>query len=177
MTTPAPTQQGTDEHPAGALVLLPGAELLGQSQSSGLREPPYLIRRPDGQVVQMSRLLYLVAEHARPGRDLAEVGRRAGDELELRIAPGQVRQMLQQKLHPLGVVSGPDRSVPPLERLQPMFGLRYRVGVIPRRWSTGSAACSARSSSLRWWSPSSAPCWPSTSGSPPFTGSAAGCRT
>ena len=125
---------------AEPLTLLAGAELLGQSESSGLREPPYLIRRPDGQVVQMSRLLYVVAEHARPpAGGLAAIGRRAGAELELRIAPDQVRYMLQEKLHPLGVVSGPDGATPRLERLQPLFGLRYRVGVLSPRVVNGIA--------------------------------------
>jgi putative peptide zinc metalloprotease protein len=110
--------------------LLPGAELLGQAEGSGLREPPYLIRRPDGQVVQVSRLLYLVARYAEPNRDLAEVGRLAGGEMELRITADQVRYLLDEKLHPLGVVSGPDGSLPRLERVQPLFGLRHRVGVI-----------------------------------------------
>ncbi len=115
------------------LALLPAAELLGHSQSSGLREPPYLIRRPDGQVVQLSRLLYLVASHAQPGRELAEIGTRAGVDLDLRITPEQVRYLLEKKLHPLGIVAGPRGEAPQLQRLQPMFGLRYRVGVIPPR--------------------------------------------
>jgi putative peptide zinc metalloprotease protein len=114
----------------GARSLLPGAELLGQAEGSGLREPPYLIRRPDGQVVQVSRLLHLVARYAEPNRDLAEIGRRAGDEMDVRITADQVRYLLDEKLHPLGVVTGADGSVPHLERVQPLFGLRHRVGVI-----------------------------------------------
>src|SRR5919201_4224946 len=113
------------------LTLLPGTELLGRSESPGLREAPYLIRRPDGQVVEVSRLFYLVAAHAQPDRDLAEIGRRAGDELDLRITPEQVRYMLEKKLHPLGVVTGPDGAMPRLDRVQPMFGLRWRVAVLP----------------------------------------------
>jgi putative peptide zinc metalloprotease protein len=81
-------------------------------------------------VVQVSRLLYLVALYAEPGRDLAEIGERAGHEMELRITADQVRYLLDEKLHPLGVVSGPDGSVPRLERVQPLFGLRTRTGVI-----------------------------------------------
>jgi putative peptide zinc metalloprotease protein len=115
---------------AAARTLLPGAELLGQAEGSGLREPPYLIRRSDGQVVQVSRLLYLVARHAEPDRDLSAIGRLAGHEMELRITADQVRYLLDEKLHPLGVVTGPDGSMPRLERVQPLFGLRHRTGVI-----------------------------------------------
>lgn len=112
---------------------LPGSELLGRSHSPGLREPPYLIRRPDGQVVELSRLLYTIAMHARPGRggNLDEIAQRAGEELDLRIRPDQVRQLLEQKLHPLGIVTAADGTIPRLERLQPMFGLRHRTGVVP----------------------------------------------
>jgi hypothetical protein len=41
--------------------LLAGTELIGRVPGSGLREPPYLVRRCDGQVVQLSRLLYVIA--------------------------------------------------------------------------------------------------------------------
>jgi len=135
MTTAAPSGNGIGAamrppRSAGARTLLPGAELLGQAEGSGLREPPYLIRRSDGQVVQVSRLLYLVARHAEPDRDLSAIGRLAGHEMELRITADQVRYLLDEKLHPLGVVTGPDGSMPRLERVQPLFGLRHRAGVI-----------------------------------------------
>ena len=41
--------------------LAEGVELLGEYQGSGYTQPPSLIRRPDGQVIQMSRLLYRTA--------------------------------------------------------------------------------------------------------------------
>jgi putative peptide zinc metalloprotease protein len=40
--------------------LLDGTELIGRLAGSGLREPPYLVRRCDGQVVQVSQLLYVM---------------------------------------------------------------------------------------------------------------------
>jgi putative peptide zinc metalloprotease protein len=40
--------------------LADGIELLGEYQGSGYRQPPWLVRRADGQVIQMSRLLYRV---------------------------------------------------------------------------------------------------------------------
>jgi putative peptide zinc metalloprotease protein len=138
MTTETTTRDA-GQSSAGARGLLPGAELLGQAEGSGLREPPYLIRRPDGQVVQVSRLLYLVVRHAEPNRDLAEIGRRVGHEMELRITADQIRYLLDEKLHPLGVVTGPDGRLPRLERVQPLFGLRHRVGVIRPRAVRGIA--------------------------------------
>jgi hypothetical protein len=41
--------------------LAEGAELLGQYRGSGLRQAPWLIRAPDGHVVQVTPLLYALA--------------------------------------------------------------------------------------------------------------------
>ena len=115
------------------LRLLPGTELLGPVEGSGLQEPPHLVRRPDGQVVQLSRLLFLVAQHAERDADLEDMAREIGTELDLRIRPDQVEYLLQEKLHPLGLVTGADGALPELERVNPIFGLRMRLGVVPPR--------------------------------------------
>jgi putative peptide zinc metalloprotease protein len=127
-TAPAPTPPA-----AAPLRLLPGTELLGPVDGSGLHEPPHLVRRPDGQVVQVSRLLYLVAQHADPGRDLDGIAAEVGEQLDLRIRPDQVEYLLEEKLHPLGLVTGADGSMPELTRLNPIFGLRMRAGVVAPR--------------------------------------------
>jgi hypothetical protein len=67
--------------PAAWPRLLPGTELIGQAAGSGLGEPPYLVRRRDGQLVQLSQLLYALAttgdlEHARLRAD--QPGNHAG---------------------------------------------------------------------------------------------------
>jgi putative peptide zinc metalloprotease protein len=111
--------------------LLPGVELLGRIDGSGLREPPHYVRRSDGQVVQLSQLLFVIAQHAQRGLRLDEIAQRAGTQLELRIQPEQVRYVLEHKLHPLGVVAGADGSPPKLERVDPLLALKLRVGVVP----------------------------------------------
>jgi putative peptide zinc metalloprotease protein len=52
--------ESRDDRPADPLYPVPGLELLGEYQGSGFAEPRYLVRRCDGQVIQLSRLLYLV---------------------------------------------------------------------------------------------------------------------
>jgi putative peptide zinc metalloprotease protein len=123
-----------------ALRLLPGVELLGRVEGSGLREAPYYVRRPDGEVVQLSRLLYVLADLARPGRSLEQIARSAGAELERNIRPEQLRYVLEQKLHPLGLVAGSDGSSPKLERLDPLLALKFRVGVVRPRTVQAIAA-------------------------------------
>ena len=44
--------------------LADGVQLLGTAEGSGYREPPALVRRADGQTLQLTRLLYLVLEAA-----------------------------------------------------------------------------------------------------------------
>jgi putative peptide zinc metalloprotease protein len=130
---PRDREQPRKSHPHDALRLLPGVELLGRVEGSGLREPPHYVRRPDGQVVQLSELLFVVAEHALRDRSLEEIAERAGARLGVRIRPDQARYILEKKLHPLGVVTGPDGSAPKLERLDPLLALKFRVAVLRPR--------------------------------------------
>src|SRR5947209_12129762 len=42
--------------------LAAGVELIGEFENSGFKQPPYIARRADGQVVQMPRMLFMLAE-------------------------------------------------------------------------------------------------------------------
>ena len=44
----------------GAPARVDGVQLIGQMVGSGYRTPPALVRRSDGQVLQLTPLLYLV---------------------------------------------------------------------------------------------------------------------
>jgi putative peptide zinc metalloprotease protein len=129
--TPAPQERPDQrESVAPAWRLVAGTELIGQLEGSGLREPPYLIRRPDGQVVQLSRRLFVIAGSL-DGRDLATAAKRAGEALGLRISPDNLAYVIERKLAPLGVVS-PDGSVPPgLEPRDVLLAMRFRAGLMP----------------------------------------------
>jgi putative peptide zinc metalloprotease protein len=112
--------------------LLEGTEILGPVAGSGLREPPWLVRRPDGEMVQLSRLLCVIARHL-DGRPLPAVATSAGEELNLRIAPEQIRHAADARLHPLGLVVRSDGTMPQLTRKDPVLALRHRVGIVPER--------------------------------------------
>jgi len=49
-------------HDADRWRTAPGLELLGPVQDSGLQAPTYLVRRTDGQVMQVSALIELVLQ-------------------------------------------------------------------------------------------------------------------
>ena len=53
--------------------LADGVELLGEYQDSGYRQPPSLVRRADGQVIQMSPLLYQLTCRIDGSRDAAAI--------------------------------------------------------------------------------------------------------
>lgn len=112
--------------------LLDGTELIGQAEGSGLREPPYLVRRCDGQVVQLSQLLYVLASHM-DGRDLEAIAESASNHLQLRVSPQQIAHVAEHKLAPLGLVAYPDGSTAKFERLNAMLGLRFRLGILSER--------------------------------------------
>ena len=136
--------------PQHRLCRAPGVELIGQVEGSGLTEPPYLVRRSDGQTVQLTRLLFALLEQAEPNRDLAVVGQRAGEELDVRIAPEQVRHVLDRKLAPLGLAVDSKGFVAEPPPVEDVMALRMRVGLVPprsARWPRCSATCSTRRSS------------------------------
>jgi hypothetical protein len=82
---PAPAHMPAPDTPQSTPRLLAGTELIGRVAGSGLREPPYLARRRDGQVVQVSQLLYMIASQM-DGRALAAIATDASQ----RITPDQV---------------------------------------------------------------------------------------
>ena len=76
VTTPpaAPARSpGKAPEPADPPRLAVGVELLGEFKNSGYSQPPSLVRRADGQVIQMSPLLYLVARQINGSRGPAAI--------------------------------------------------------------------------------------------------------
>lgn len=112
----------------------PELEFLGPYKDSGFQDPPYLVRRNDGNVVQLSRLLYLVALHADGTRDLASVAHRVSGEFGRAVSSDNVAYLIDNKLRPLGLcddgasgASAPAGAAPP-SPLQ----LAFKRAVVPR---------------------------------------------
>jgi putative peptide zinc metalloprotease protein len=109
---PADGSRTTVTAPADPAVprLAPGVELLGEYLGSGLTEPTYLARRPPGQVMQISRLLYLVLSEIDGSRTAEEIGDRASAAFGRRVSAGNVEYLLASKLAPLGLLAGSDMN-------------------------------------------------------------------
>ena len=81
-----------------------GLRLHGEYQGSGFTEARYIARRGDGQVVQLSRLLYLVAEAADGVRDTEAISHRISGAYGREVSEENVAFLIDKKLIPLGVV-------------------------------------------------------------------------
>jgi putative peptide zinc metalloprotease protein len=111
---------------------VPGVELIGQYEDSGFKEPPYIARRPDGQVVQLSRLLYLVAAEADGNRDLQQLATTVGQHFGRGLSTDNIAFLIDTKLRPAGLIcSSHGATTAPLRRIDPLLALRYRAAVVP----------------------------------------------
>ena len=112
--------------------LADGVELLGQYQGSGYRQPPSLVRRPDGQVIQMSPLLYRVICRVDGSRDPAAIAELVSEDIGRSLTGDQVRHLITSKLLPLGIVADEAApAVPP--KANPLLALRARGTLLPER--------------------------------------------
>ena len=88
--------------------LAPGVEPLGEYQGSGLAVVPYLVRHPGGQVVQLSRLLYLVLTGIDGRRTVAEIAGQVTAVFGRTVSVGNIEYLMASKLAPLGLLEGGD---------------------------------------------------------------------
>ncbi|MFN2450922.1 MAG: hypothetical protein ABR541_01055, partial [Candidatus Dormibacteria bacterium] len=124
---PAP-QRGTD---GVAPRLAEGVALQGEYEGSGYKDPHYTARRADGQVIQLSHLLHLIAENLDGSRTSAEVAERVSEPYGKRVSGRNVDQLLETRLRPLGIAAAADGTNPKLKRNDPMLALRFRSGFVP----------------------------------------------
>ena len=110
--------------------LADGVELLGEFKDSGYTNPPSLVRRGDGQVIQLSRLLYLVARQMDGARGPDGIATQVSNDLGRSLSPGQVCYLIVAKLAPLGIVAGQRGDAPP-PTASPLLSLRARGTLLP----------------------------------------------
>src|SRR3954469_15160290 len=113
-TAPSPTR------PVEMLDRAQGIELLGEVHGSGYKDGAALVRRADGQVVQLGPLMYALLEEVDGKRDVSELaaalcaklGRPCDDEHVVRLA---------EKLAAQGLLAGHEHNAPP--RRNPLLAL------------------------------------------------------
>jgi putative peptide zinc metalloprotease protein len=113
-----------------------GLDELGQAQGSGLRQPSYLVRRADGQVVQLSELLHVVIREVSADRDAARVAAAVSAAYGKTLSVEGLA-LLASKLEPLGLIEDASKPQAPargnVPRADPLLALRMRGTLLPAR--------------------------------------------
>jgi putative peptide zinc metalloprotease protein len=110
-----------------------GVELIGKYAGSGFKEAPYIARRADGQVVQLAPLLYLIAEAADGQRTNEEIAAAVSEAIKRGVSADNVRQLVEERLRPLGVVAGSNGAQPEVQKADPMLALKLKAALVPER--------------------------------------------
>ncbi len=106
-----------------------GLELIGEMVGSGYRTPPSLVRRQDGQTLQVTPLLYAVLEAVDGRRSYADIARLVGARTGRSVATSDVEALVERQLRPLGLLLQADGTAPRLERSDPLTGLKFKLAV------------------------------------------------
>ena len=121
-TTPGATP-GTDAAPERA----EGLELLGALGGSGYSDAPSLVRRPDGQTLQLTPLLYTLLEELDGRRGAGELAAAVSARVGKTLTAEDVDYLVGEKLSRLGVLHGTE----PADAVSsnPLLALRWKFVV------------------------------------------------
>jgi putative peptide zinc metalloprotease protein len=123
----APTAWGDATTRPPTPTLAAGVELFGETPGSGYREPPSLVRRADGQTIQLTPLLYEVLRAVDGQRDHHQLAALVSERIGRTASAADVLFLIEAKLRPLGLLRNPDGSDPELPRANPLLALRCRA--------------------------------------------------
>ncbi len=113
--------------------LADGVTLIGEFEQSGFKEAPSLARRSDGQVVQLTELLYFTLEAVDGHRDLEAIAAEVSGRLGRTATADNIAFLLAKKLRPLGLLKNPDGSEPAISKSNPLLALRWKFVVSSER--------------------------------------------
>jgi len=113
--------------------LAAGVEPIGEYQGSGLAEATYLVRNAGGQVVHLSRLLYLMVSAIDGRRTVSEVAGQVTAGFGRTVSAGNIEYLLANKLLPLGLlaVADPAAAAGPPGKGSALLGLKLRRTIVP----------------------------------------------
>ncbi|MDQ1700300.1 MAG: putative peptide zinc metalloprotease protein [Frankiaceae bacterium] len=109
--------------------LADGVTLLGEYEGSGYTSPHYLARRKSGSVVQLTELLFLVADACDGQRSVEQIAAQVSERHGKTLTADNVESLLG-KLRPIGVVTEPDGSSREVADPDPLLALRWRVSLV-----------------------------------------------
>jgi putative peptide zinc metalloprotease protein len=130
--TAEPRASAADAPPPSALDRAEGVELLGDVHGSGYKDGAALVRRADGQMVQLGPLMYALLECVDGRRSLDELAACMSESLGKGFDAQHIEK-LAQKLAAQGLLAGTEQHAPP--RRNPLLALRFKVLVTNPRWT------------------------------------------
>src|SRR4051794_10851673 len=122
-TVERPAAQPVAEPPR-ALRRAEGLELLGAGSGTGHKQGAALGRRADGQMVQLTPLMYGLLEAADGERDQTALAAAMSERLGRRLEAAHVDR-IAEKLAEQGLLAGSEDKAPP--RSNPLLSLRWKV--------------------------------------------------
>ncbi|MBX7456357.1 hypothetical protein GR927_51005 [Mycolicibacterium sp. 3033] len=117
----APTQQ--------VLQRADGVELIGEMAGSGYKIPPSLVRRADGQTIQLTPLLYATLRAIDGARTLDELAAAVCEDTGRDVSADNIGHLVDKQLRPLGLLVLPDGSQPATKKRNPLLGLKLRYAI------------------------------------------------
>ena len=115
--------------------LAAGVELIGEYEASGYKEAPCLVRRADGQTIQLTPLLYATLEQIDGQRDPTQIAAALGERLDRPVSADNVRYLVKEKLRPSGLLKLPDGRDPEVRKTNPLLALRLRLQITNEQWT------------------------------------------
>ena len=112
--------------------LADGLELLGEIHGSGYRDGAALVRRADGQMVQVGPLMYALLASLDGVRDGDAIAEAMSARLGRAVGPEHVGR-LTEKAGRQGLLAGTEHQAPP--RRNPLLALRWKVLVTNPVWT------------------------------------------
>src|SRR5436190_3489513 len=126
VAAPAATQAPAALRPAA------GLELIGEVHGSGYRDGAALVRRADGQMVQLGPLQYALLAALDGQRDVGQLAGAMSEQLGRGVEAAHVVR-LAEKLAAQGLLAGTEDNAPP--RSNPLLALRFKVLVTDPVWT------------------------------------------
>ena len=84
-------------------------------------------------MVQLTPLLFAVANAVDGERGYDAVAAVVADEVQRGVSAANVRTLVEDKLRPLGVLAAADGTSPAVDKPDPLLALRFRKAIIPER--------------------------------------------
>jgi putative peptide zinc metalloprotease protein len=107
--------------------LAEGVEVLGRLDGSGYRDAPTLVRRGDGQTLQVTPMLANLIDLLDGQRDTVQLARLLSQRVGKAATADDVGYLIENKLAPLGVLYDADDAAPAPIKANPLLALRFKV--------------------------------------------------